>query len=266
MGLTAARRYAAIAPDAPHALHMPSHIFTRVGAWADSTTTNHRSAEVALKGNEPDESYHATDYAVYAQLQLARDADAWRDLQQTLQVTGINTARFTAPYARAAMPARYALERGAWDEAAQLKPEPASYPYVAAITHFARALGALRSGGDAAAAQADAAQLAVLHKALVDGGNRYWAAEVEVQRLTIAGWSALADKKPEDALKLMRAAADLEDRSEKHIVTPGRVLPTRELLGDMLMELKHPAEAHLEYRAALQKEPNRRHALMGLHG
>src|SRR6185295_12407249 len=137
-GIVAARLYAGIAPDAPHALHMPSHIFTRVGAWQESAATNLRSREVARAGGEPDEAYHAMDYMVYAYLQLARDAEARRAIDAAMKVSGVNAARFTAPYAIAAMPARYALERGAWKEAASLQPSATPYPFVDAITYFAR--------------------------------------------------------------------------------------------------------------------------------
>jgi predicted Zn-dependent protease len=154
------------------------------------------------------------------------------------------------------MPARYAVERGDWTEAKKLEPHSSRYPFTNALTYFARALGAARTG-DVAAAQSDEQQLAVLHKALLDAKNNYWATEVEVQRLAIAGWIALAQKKNDDALKFMRAAADLEDRNEKHIVTPGRILPARELLGDMLLEMGQPAAALAEYEASQQREPNR---------
>src|ERR1700681_4034554 len=156
-GLVAARRYASIAPAAPHALHMPSHIFTRVGAWEESAATNKRSMEVARAGGEPDEAYHAVDYMVYAYLQLARDGDARRAIDDAMKVGG-TSPRFVAPYAMAALPARYALERGAWQEAANLQPPGSTYPFVEAITYYARAIGATR-GGDLDAARKDAAQL-----------------------------------------------------------------------------------------------------------
>jgi tetratricopeptide (TPR) repeat protein len=154
------------------------------------------------------------------------------------------------------MPARYALERGAWQEAANLQPLGSSFPFVEAITYFARALGSARSG-DLAAARKDAEKLESLHNALLAAKNNYWATEVEVQRLAVAGWIALGEGKSEEALKFMRAGADLEDRSEKHIVTPGRILPARELLGDMLLEVKQPATALKEYEESQQREPNR---------
>jgi tetratricopeptide (TPR) repeat protein len=254
-GLPAARRYASIAPAAPHALHMPSHIFTRVGAWEDSIATNRRAADVAKKGGETDQAYHASDYAVYAYLQLSRDAEARREMDEALKVTGASPAQ-AIPYAVAAMPARYAMERGAWREAMELQPKPSKFLFTDAITHFARALGAARSG-DIAAAEKDAGELTRLHKGLQDAKNNYWATEVEIQRLAVAGWIALAQGKTDDALKLMRASADLEDRNEKHIVTPGRIVPARELLGEMLMELKQPALALKEFEASQVREPNR---------
>ncbi len=211
-GLDAARRYAGIAPAAPHALHMPSHIFTRVGSWEESVAANLRSRDVAKKGNEPDEAYHAVDYLVYASLQLGKDADARRLTEDIMKVTGI-TPRFVAPYAIAAMPARLAVERGQWKEASQLPVAATTFPFVQAITHFARAIGAARSG-DVAAAQKDAEALGEMHKKLEAAKNNYWATEVEIQRLAAAGWIALAQGKQDEAVKLMRAAADLEDRNE----------------------------------------------------
>ncbi len=261
-GVPAARRYADIAPDAPHALHMPSHIFTRVGAWADSVATNRRSADVAKKSNEPDEALHAMDYMAYAYLQLARDGDVRSTFDEARAVTGINPARATGPYALVAMPARYALERGAWGEAAKLVPVPSKFPFTEAMTHFARALGAARSG-DPGAAQKDVERIAALRDELKAAKNEYWANEVEVMRLASLAWVALAQKRAAEALVLMRQAADMEDRSDKNIVTPGRLLPARELLGDMLMELKRPAEALKEYESSQKREPNRYRGLWG---
>src|SRR5208283_4789024 len=208
-GLTAARLYASIAPDAPHALHMPSHIFTRVGAWEESAATNERSMAVAIAGNEPDEAYHAADYMVYAELQLARDAEARRVIDAAMKVGG-TSPRFVAPYAKAAMPARYVFERGAWSEAAALQPLGSNYPFVEAITYFAKSVGEARSG-DLAAARRDAEKLEALHASLVAAKNTYWATEVEIQTLSARAWIASAEGKSEDALGLMRAAADLED-------------------------------------------------------
>ncbi len=254
-GLVAARRYAKIAPAAPHALHMPSHIFTRVGSWQESAATNKRSMEVAKAGNEPDEAYHAVDYMVYAFLQLGRDAEARQSIDAAMKVSGISP-RFVPRYAIAAMPARYAFERGAWLEAAKLQPIGSTYPFVEAITYFSRSVGAARSG-DLAAARGDAERLEGAHKALLDAKNTYWATEVEIQRLAAAAWIALGEGKSEEALKFMRAAADLEDRNEKHIVTPARIVPARELLGEMLLELKQPDAALKEFEASQRREPNR---------
>jgi tetratricopeptide (TPR) repeat protein len=261
-GLPAARRYVVIAPDAPHALHMPSHIFTRVGAWTDSTTTNRRSADAARRSNDPDDALHALDYMTYAYLQLARDTDARKTFEEARTLTGINPARATAYYALAAMPARYVMERGAWRDAAKLAPSPSNFPFTEAMTHFARALGAARSG-DPAAAQQDIEKIGALRDRLKAAKSEYWANEVEVMRLTSDAWVALAQRKGDEAVALMRKAADIEDRSEKNIVTPGRLLPARELLGDMLMELTRPAEALKEYEASQQRESNRYRGLYG---
>jgi tetratricopeptide (TPR) repeat protein len=194
---------------------------------------------------------------VYAYLQEGRDAQAQAAFDAAMQVRSTtNAARQTAFYAAAAMPARMSLERGDWKSAAALKPEKTRFPYVDAMTHFSRALGAARSG-DPALAEQEAEQLGALHKALLDAKNAYWAREVEVQRLAASAWIAHARGNGNEALKLMRAAADLEDGNEKHIVTPGRVLPARELLGDMLLEMKMPAEALQAYEASQQREPNR---------
>ncbi len=255
-GLKAARLYAGIAPDAPHALHMPSHIFTRVGAWEEFVATNRRSYQAAVEGGELGEAYHASDYAVYADLQLGQDRAAVNDMQNAFRVAAPRPAPVVIAYPSAAMPARYALERGDWPAAAQLQPVAGGTPFTDAITWFARAIGAARVG-DAASAQEDAAKLELRHRALVEAGNLYWAREVEVQQRAAAAWIAFAQNRPDDGLKLMREAADLEDGNEKHIVTPGRVLPARELLGDMLLEAGQPARALKEYEASQLREPNR---------
>jgi hypothetical protein len=260
-GLSSAKRYAGIAPAAPHAQHMPSHIFTRVGAWQDSAASNRRSAQAAVKGKEGDDALHALDYVVYAYLQLGRDSDARKTVDEALGIAG-HTPRFIAPYALAAMPARFALERGAWREAAQLQPVQSKFPFTDALYHQARALGAARLG-DAAAARADLDKLTEKRDALRVAKNDYWATEVEVMRLCAAAWIALAENRGDEALGLMREAADTEDRNEKHPVTPGRLLPARELLGDMLMELKRPAEALKEYELSQSREPGRFRGLYG---
>jgi predicted Zn-dependent protease len=253
-GLTAARRYATIAPAAPHALHMPSHIFTRVGSWSESAATNERSAAAAKQDRDFDEQLHAMDYLVYAYLQLARDDDARRVVEEGAAV--ITTQRFSGPYAQAAMPARYAIERGDWKQAMTLTPRPSPFPFTVALTRFARALGAARSG-DPAAAERDVQELARLRDALKTAKNEYWAAEVEISRLAAAAWTALAQGRRDEALSLMHSAADREDRNEKHIVTPGRIVPAREMLGEMLLELKRPADALKEFEASQAREPER---------
>jgi tetratricopeptide (TPR) repeat protein len=261
-GLPAARRYAGIAPAAPHALHMPSHIFTRVGAWEESTLTNERAAVAAKRDKDVDQQSHAMDYMVYAYLQLARDGDARRVVEEGALLTGFVPARSTGPYAQAAMPARYAVERGAWREAMTLEPRASGFPFTEALTRFARALGAARSG-DAVAAEREVQELVRLRDTLNAAKNAYWATEVEVSRLGAAAWTALAQGKRDEALGLMRSAADIEDKNEKHIVTPGRIVPARELLGEMLLETKRPADAVKEFEASHTREPDRFRGLYG---
>ena len=261
-GLNAANRYAEIAPSAPHALHMPSHIFTRVGAWQASVATNRRSAAESRAENEPNGGLHAMDYMVYAYMQLARDDDANQALQDARRVTNIIPNNPGAAYALAAMPARIALERGIWKEAAQLEPRPSKLRFTEAMTHFARALGAARSG-DVGAAEKGVQELVRIVDGLKDAKDNYWATEVEVQRLGAAAWTAYAKGSPDEALTLMRSAADLEDKSEKHAVTPGRLVPARELLGDMLLEMKRPAEALKEFEASEKHDPNRFRGISG---
>jgi predicted Zn-dependent protease len=261
-GLTAAKRYAEIAPSAPHALHMPSHIFTRVGAWQDSVATNRRSAAVALVDKDPDGALHAMDYMVYADLQLARDKDAGSVLQEARGLTGINPNNRGSAYALAAIPARILLERGLWKDAMQLEPRPSKFPYTEAITYFARAFGAARSG-DLAAADKGVQELARVVDALKTAKDNYWVTEVEVERLSVAAWIAQAKGNSDEGLTLMRSAADMEDKSEKAAVTPGRLVPARELLGEMLLEMNQPAEALQAFETSEQHDPNRFRGLYG---
>ena len=261
-GLNAAKRYAEIAPSAPHALHMPSHIFTRVGAWQDSVATNRRSTAVALVDKDPDGALHAMDYLVYADLQLARDKDAGSVLQEARGFTGINPNNRGSAYALAAIPARILLERGLWKHAMQLEPRPSKFPYTDAITYFARALGAARSG-DLAAADTGVQELARIVDGLMTAKDNYWATEVEVQRLSAAGWIAQANGNSDEGLTLMRSAADMEDKSEKAAVTPGRLVPARELLGEMLIEMNRPAEALQAFETSEKHDPNRFRGLYG---
>ncbi len=261
-GLEAARAYSRIAPDAPHAQHMPSHIFTRVGAWEDSAASNARAFVAALPGREFGESQHASDYMVYADLQLARDAAAKADIDRAMAIEIPTPLAPVSLYARGAMPARYAVERGDWRSAATLPLLPGGSPYTEALRRFARAIGAARIG-DAGAASAEAEQLGALQEKLTAAGNTYWAAEVGVQRTAASAWAAFAGGRTAAALSAMREVADREDRQEKHIITPGRILPARELLGDMLMEAGHPAEALAEYEKSFQRDPNRFRGLYG---
>ncbi len=259
-GLAAAMCYADIAPAAPHALHMPSHIFTRVGLWQQSADTNQRSVDAAKRANGITDQLHAYDYMVYAYLQLARDRDALRGLEAAGSLAEPNRA---ADYARAAIPARYAIERGAWREAAQLgEPDTSKFPYAGAIRVFARALGAARSG-DPDAAERDLTRLQEIEAALQTLKEEYWVAEVQLQELAGQAWIASARGDRDRALALMRAAADKEDLSEKSTVSTGRLLPARELLGDMLLQNNRPADALREYEASLRRDPRRFRSYFG---
>ena len=239
---------------------MPSHIFTRVGSWRESIDTNARSVAAAKAQMDFGEALHAMDYMVYADLQLGRDDDALAEVKVSV---GLADSGRTATYARAAIPARYAVERDQWREAAALAdPADSKFPYTGAMTLFARAVGAARSG-DITAAQKDVTQLAAIVAGLKATKNDYWATEVEVQRLGAAAWVAFADGKREEALDLMRSAADMEDASEKSAVSPGRILPARELLGDMLLESGRSSDALAAYEASLVKDPKRLRSLDG---
>jgi tetratricopeptide (TPR) repeat protein len=260
-GLKAAKRYAEIAPSAPHALHMPSHIFTRVGAWEESVATNRRSAAASKAGKEPGGGLHAMDYMVYAYMQLARDKEASLVVDEAQRVTALGSGQ-GGPYAFAAIPVRFTIERGMWKDAMQLQPRASRFPYTEAMTYFARALGAARSG-DPLAAEKDVGELARIVAALKAAKNDYWSTEVEVQRLGAAAWIAYAKGSREEALTLMRSAADLEDKSEKSAVTPGRIIPARELLGEMLLEMKRPAEALQAFESSEKHDPNRFRGLYG---
>jgi hypothetical protein len=266
----AAERYANIAPAAAHALHMPSHTFTRVGMWNESVKTNLRSREVALRDSSIAEALHASDYAVYAYLQMRRDSAA----REILRGLPSLAARFdptivsgAAPgsagvFALAAIPARYAMERRAWAEAAALQPTTSAFPYTEALMHFARALGAAHTG-DSVKARASIDSLEAFRARLAASGEVYWSEQVAIQRLGAMAWLDLARGKPDDALAKMREAATREDATEKSAVTPGPLAPAHELLGDMLLDLKRPADALAEYRASLTREPNRYRSLYG---
>lgn len=275
LALPAARSYAKIAPASPHALHMPSHIFTRLGLWDESIQSNLASASAAkremaktLPAVSSQDQLHAMDYLAYAYLQTCQDEKAKRIVDEAASMSAVDQQVFQAAYAFAAIPARYALERRRWSAAAALQVWPAWFPWTnfrhaEAITYFARALGSAR-GGNIAEARAGIEELTNIEQTIRQGQQDYdWAAQVEVQRLTALAWLKHAEGNQESALRSMRAAADLEDAMEKHPVTPGPVLPARELLGELLMELDQPARALPEFERVLQSSPNRFNAIYG---
>ena len=233
-GIDAARRYSKIAPAAPHAQHMPSHIFTRVGLWNDSVAANIASVQAAKADKSPGDQMHGEDYLVYAYLQLDQDKNA-RGVIDDMTVSTFGPEAFGAHFALAASPARYVVERGDWKGAAELKVIQNGFPHVMAITYFARALGAARSGNPDAA-KADIAKLAEMRDKLVEAKVGYWPEIVDIQRQIATAWMLYADGKYDDALQAMSAAADAEDKTEKSPVTPGPLMPARELYGYMLLE------------------------------
>src|SRR5712671_6383639 len=267
--LQAARRYSAIAPDAPHALHMPSHTFTRVGYWQDSIDTNTAAAAAARSEGQTADELHASDYMVYAYLQTAQDRATQRLVGSSLEVFSrfdptvlLGAAPPSAAYfARAAIPARYCLERHAWADAAKLEPRPSPFPPADAITHFARGLGAAHLKDDATARAAIGSLEQIRDKLKMK--EAYWANQVEIQRQEVSAWLAFAEGDREGAVVAMRAAAQREDGTEKNAVTPGPLTPAREMLGEMLLELKRPSEALKEFESTLTKEPNRFRSLYG---
>ena len=261
-GLDAARRYAKIAPAAAHAQHMPSHIFTRVGYWSESIASNVEAARVAKESKDLHDQLHAMDYLVYADLQLGQDEKAKAVIDEMMTITGFTETFLPGPYALAISPARYAVERGDWKAAAELQVRPSPLAQVQAITHFARALGAARSGNPDAA-KADIAKLAELRDRLRDAKDAYWSQQVDIQRQVATAWVLYAEGKRDDALSAMSAAADAEDKTEKHPVTPGVPKPAREFYGVMLLESGNAKEALTAFEATLKKEPNRLGAYVG---
>ena len=259
-GLAAAKRYSKIAAAAPHAQHMPSHIFTRVGYWKDSIASNKEAARIAKLDKEADDQLHGMDYLVYAHLQLAQDKKARDVVDEMLAVP--NLKRNVAYYGRAASEARYMVERGDWKGAAELQVRPSDFAFADAVTHFARALGAARSG-DIEAAKTDIAKLAELHDKLRQAGDAYWAEQVDIQRQIASAWVLYAEGKHADALSALAAAADAEDKTDKHPITPGPLAPARELYGDMLLDRGKAQEALAAFEATLNKEPNRLAAYIG---
>ena len=264
--LPAARAYAKIAPDAPHALHMPSHIFTRLGLWQESIDSNIASARAAQKAGMVGEQLHASDYLEYAYLQRGQDEQAKRVLDAMPAIKGGLRSYFQGVYATATMPARYVIERRRWAEAAKLE-VPSGSPggklsWAEATTYYARALGCAHTG-DIEEARLAIQKLEADRNTLVELQETYWAGQVEIQRREAAGMLASAQGKKDEALELLRSAADMEDASEKHPVTPGPVVPARELLGEFLLATDKPADALVAFESTLQRSPNRFNALYG---
>src|SRR5919199_2780594 len=278
LALPAARSYAKIAPASAHAQHMPSHIFTRLGLWQEAIRSNldARAAAkaYAARNHLPgawDEQLHTMDYLAYAYLQGAQDQSARGVLDELYKIQRVEPQTFKVAYAYTAIPARYALERRRWDEAAKLTlPQGAlgAFPWerfrwAEAHIHFARAVGAARTG-DTASAREEVEKLAAIRQALVEVRGDYdWAKQVEIERQVASAWLAHAEGYGEESLRLMRAAAELDDATEKHPVTPGAILPAREQLGELLLELKRPAAALREFETSLRSAPNRFNGLYG---
>ena len=261
-GLRAAKRYAKIAAAAPHAQHMPSHIYTRVGYWQDSIASNTTSARVAKASKEGHDQLHAMDYLVYAHLQLAQDKKARAVMDEMTGVAGFTETFIPGPYALAASPARHMVERSDWKGAADLQVRPSPLAHVQAVTHFARALGAARSG-NAQAAKADIDKLAELRDKLQQAKDAYWSGIVDIQWQVANAWVLYAEGKHTEALAAMAAAAEAEDKTEKHPVTPGPLAPAREMYGTMLLDRGMAKEALAAFEATLKKEPNRLAAYVG---
>ena len=276
-----ARKYANLAPDAPHALHMPAHTFTRVGSWQESIDTNIRSHDVAMQRHDVGEGLHAWDYQMYAYLQTAQDAAAKKILEGVTEMAArpspaaggrADTAGMpgmpgmaggvAGGWAATAIPARWAVERGAWSEAAALTVRPSAQPFVEAITHFARALGAARSG-QPDLAKSEIEQLSALHEKEVQAKDAYWTTQLDIQRQAAEGWMLWAQGKKDEAVRTLAAAAALEDTTDKSAITPGPLAPAHELLGEMLLEANQPANAVKEFEASLKKEPNRFRSVYG---
>ena len=269
--LPAARRYSEIAPDAPHALHMPSHTFTRTGFWQDSIDANITAAAAAKREGQTAEELHASDYEIYAYLQTGQDRAANRILASLPEIAsrfdpkvviGGAGGPSVGYFALAAIPARYALELGDWHRAAQLAAPETPFPHTDAMLWFARGIGSARSG-QVQPAYESAAKLKQIRDQLAQSGERYWAQQVEIQELEVRAWTLLAEGKKEDALQTMQSAAKLEDGTEKSAVTPGPLAPARELLGEMLLAINQPAPAFAQFEETLRKEPGRFRALYG---
>lgn len=261
-GISAAERYGTLAADAPHALHMPSHIYTRVGRWDDSVESNRRAAAIALGNGEADDTLHALDYMVYAYLQTGRDDAAREAMNQAIAARFDGPKRNAYAFAMAAIPARYALERGAWTDAATLTPRPEpNFPYTEALTHFARAIGMARAGRPEEATP-DIQALERIAQALAPR-DPYWSEQVDIERVAAAGWQEFALGRKEQGLATLRGAAEREGRTDKHVITPGPLAPARELYAEALLEAGQPAAALAVFQALQQTEPRRFRAIAG---
>jgi len=261
-GLDVARAYSHIAPSAPHALHMPSHIFTRLGMWEDSISSNLAARKAAHQQGDTGEELHAMDYLVYAYLQSGHDQQAAQVIEQLKNEPKLNTSDFKIGYAATAMPIRYAVERSRWADAAGIAPPTEAPPHVIATAVWARGLGLARSGRPTEA-RAEVVHLRQLEDQLRSSGNSYWAAQVAILTREVSAWAAQAEKKPDEAAALMRASADEEDAVEKLPVTPGPILPAREQLGSLLLEQSQAPLALKEFQTALANAPGRYGAIQG---
>ena len=268
-GLGAARMYARIAPASAHANHMPSHLFTRVGSWDESISSNLKSAELAAaaevnskNGEARDQRLHAMDYLEYADLQSGRVSKAKAVLDEMNALPPVSGLTLTGNYGAAAIPARYAIELGNWEQAAQLRVVEGGVPWAQAITWTAIGVGSARSK-NLERACSSRTETCRLRDAIAKQNNSYWSNQVEVERREVAAWIAQQSGKPEDALKLARSAAELEESMDKAAVTPGAVTPAREMLAELLMIGHQPTESLAEYQTVLKIAPNRFNALYG---
>jgi hypothetical protein len=261
-GLAAARAYSKIAPSAPHALHMPSHIFTRLGLWDDSIASNIAARAAAHSQGDTGEELHAMDYLVYAYLQSGQQADAESVVATLRTMNGLAGSDFKVGYAATAMPVRLAMERHKWDDAVALQPLTESAPHVAAVVYWARAVANSRAARPKAADD-DIARLQQCRQQLQLAGDSYWATQVDVLDKEARAWQSAAASHADEAIQTLKQAADEEDGVEKRPVTPGPIVPAREQLGDLFLMLNRPRDALREYRATLSAAPRRRGALTG---
>ena len=261
-GLPAARAYAQIAPSAPHALHMPSHIFTQLGLWQDSILSNIAARAAAHHQKDIGEELHSMDFLMYAYLQAGRNSEASQLLEELRTMPGLPVSQFKVGYAATAMPVRYAVERREWAEAAANSPKPGSAPEVLATTYWCRALGLARSGKPNAAAT-EVEKLDQSLRQVREKNDAYWAALVEIQLEEAKAWIAYASGRKNISVSLLRTSAEKEESLEKRPVTPGPIIPAREQLADLLLELNRPVEALREFEVSLANAPRRRGGLSG---